>query len=399
LVWTATFAKSGDELYDFLPAGEMLEVAEAILRVFHRLGDYEHKQKNRLKFLVRALGFAVWRAEFDKALAEVRDEGGVRLPFDPEEPPAEGAPEWSRPSAPSVGEAARRAAAAEVRGPGIVPAVRTALPVLSGDFLHWKATNVRPQKQEGYVLVTVTVQLGDLTGAQLRVLADLALACGDGAVRVTHDQDLVFRWVRAGDVPELYRRLAAARLGLGGANTLADVTSCPGAEACRLAVTQSRGLGKLLGDHLRERADLVAAAPGLDIKISGCPNGCGQHHIAGLGFQGSVRKVGDKAVPQYFVLLGGGVDEGRATFGRLAAKVPVRRIPQVVERLVALYAADRVPGEAAPAFFRRVDIRQVKARLADLEALTEEDAAPADFIDLGEETEFKVETQEGECVA
>jgi sulfite reductase (NADPH) hemoprotein beta-component len=166
-----------------------------------------------------------------------------------------------------------------------------------------------------------------------------------------------------------------------------------------LAVTQSRGLGKLLGDHLRERPDLVAAVPGLDIKISGCPNGCGQHHIAGLGFQGSVRKVGDKAVPQYFVMLGGGVDGGRASFGRIAAKVPARRIPEVVDRLVALYTAEGGPGEAARSFFRRVEIPRVKALLADLEALSPETATPADFIDLGEETEFVVETQEGECVA
>ncbi len=255
------------------------------------------------------------------------------------------------------------------------------------------------RSRRGTRLVTVTVPLGDLTGAQLRVLADLAVAYGDGTVRVTHDQDLLFRWVRTAHVQDLYRRLAAARLGLGGAGTLADVTSCPGAEACRLAVTQSRGLGKLLGDHLRERAELVAAVPGLDIKISGCPNGCGQHHIAGLGFQGSVRKVGDKAVPQYFVMLGGGVDDGRASFGRLAAKVPARRIPQAVERLVALYTAEQTPGESARSFFRRVEIPRVKALLGDLEILTPESATPEDFIDLGEEAEFKVETQDGECVA
>lgn len=258
---------------------------------------------------------------------------------------------------------------------------------------------MRPQKQEGYSVVTVTLPLGDLTGAQLRIVADLALGCGDGTVRVTHNQDLLFRWVRASEVQELYRRLVAAGLGLADANTLADVTSCPGAEACRLAVTQSRGLGKLLGDHLRERPDLVAAVPGLDIKISGCPNGCGQHHIAGIGFQGSVRKIGDKVVPQYFVMLGGGTDGGGATFGRLAAKVPARRIPQVVERLVALYVAQRAEGETAAAFFRRVELPRVKALLAELEDLTPADATPADFIDLGEDTEFKVETQEGECVA
>jgi sulfite reductase beta subunit-like hemoprotein len=396
---TATLPRSGDELYEFLPAEQMLEVAEAILRVYHRLGDYQHKQRNRMKFLVRALGFPVWRAEFEKACSEIREEGGVPLPFDPEYPPAEAAPDWSRPGPPSAEEAALRAASAEVRGPGIVPRATRGLAVLTDDFLRWKATNVRLQKQPRYAVVTVTVPLGDLTGGQLRILADLAQAYSDGTVRVTHAQDLLLRWVPVPEVPELYRRLAAAGLGLGGANTLADVTSCPGAESCRLAVTQSRGLGKLLGDHLRQFPDVASAVPGLDIKISGCPNGCGQHHVAGFGFQGSVRKIGDRAVPQYFVMVGGGVDGARAAFGRLAAKVPARRVPLAVERLVALYSAERVEGETPPAFFRRVELARVKTLLADLEGLTPEGAAPEDFVDLGEETEFKVETQEGECMA
>jgi sulfite reductase (NADPH) hemoprotein beta-component len=264
---------------------------------------------------------------------------------------------------------------------------------------RWLRTNVRPQKQDGYSVVTVTLPLGDLTGAQMRVLADLALAYGDGTARVTHDQDLILRWIRTSDVRELHRRLDAAGLGLPDAGTLADVTSCPGAESCKLAVTQSRGLGRLLGDRLRERPDLVAAVPGLGIKISGCPNGCGQHHIAGIGFQGSVRKLGDKVIPQYFVMVGGGIDTGGARFGRLAAKVPARRVPEAVERLVALYVSERDAGEDAAVFFRRVDVAQVKAALADLEAITSADAVPEDFVDLGEDTQFKVEAQEGECSA
>ena len=396
---TSILCKSGYELFEFLPAGEILEVAEAILRVYHRLGDYAHKQRNRMKFLIRELGFEKWRAEFDHALAEVRAGSPPRLPFDPERPPVETAPAWDRPSAPGVAEAAALTVAAEVRGPGIVPPSPRALSVRSEESARWLRTNVRPQKQEGYVVVTVTLPLGDFTGAQMRLLADLALAYGDGSVRVTHDQDLILRWVRTGDVRELYRRLEAGGLGLPDAGTLADVTSCPGAEACRLAVTQSRGLGKRLGDQLRERHDLVAAAPGLNIKISGCPNGCGQHHIAGLGFQGSVRKLADKVIPQYFVMVGGGIDTGGARFARLAAKVPVRRVPEAVERLVALYVSERDAGETAPAFFRRVDVGVVKAALADLEAITPADALPEDYIDLAEETQFKVEAQEGECSA
>jgi sulfite reductase (NADPH) hemoprotein beta-component len=342
---TSILCRSGYELYEFLPAGQILEVAEAIVRVFHRLGDYAHKQRNRMKFLIRDLGFEKWHGEFARALAEVRAAGGPRLPFDPERPPVETAPRWQRPAPLSAAAAAALCGAAGVRGPGIVPPAPRTLAVRGEDAARWLRTNVRPQKQDGYSVVTVTLPLGDFTGAQMRVLADLALAYGDGTVRVTHDQDLILRWIRTRDVRELHRRLDAAGLGLPDAGTLADVTSCPGAEACRLAVTQSRGLGRLLGERLRARPDVVAQAPGLDIKISGCPNGCGQHHIAGLGFQGSVRKLGDRVIPQYFVMVGGGIDTGGARFGRLAAKLPARRVPEAVERLVALYAAERDAGE------------------------------------------------------
>src|SRR5262249_55486112 len=147
-------------------------------------------------------------------------------------------------------------------------------------YLRWRGSNVRAQKQFGYVIATATVPLGDLTSEQLRVLGELAGAYSDGTGRVTPDQDLVFRWVRVSDLRELYGRLSAAGLGLADAATIADVASCPGAESCRLAVTQSRGLGRVIEEFLRGRADLVAAADGARIKISGCPNGCGQHHIA-----------------------------------------------------------------------------------------------------------------------
>jgi sulfite reductase (NADPH) hemoprotein beta-component len=396
---TSILPRSGAVLYDFVPAGEIFDVAEAIVRVFHRLGDFKHKQRNRMKFLIRELGWDVWRAHFHEELAAVRKAGGVPLPFDPEGPPVEEPPvSGPRPLPPSVREAAARASAARVRGPGITPALPQPLPLL-GDVEHWRRTNVRAQKQEGYSSVAVTLPLGDITSAQLRLAGDLAQAYGDGTVRVTHEQDLLFRWVRTADVAEVYRRLFAAGLGAPDAGTVADVTSCPGAESCRIAVTQSRGLGRLLTDHLRTRPDLVAEAADLKIKISGCPNGCGQHHIAGLGFQGSVRRLGDRVVPQYFVMVGGDVDETGATFGRIAAKIPARRVVFALERLLELYRAERREDETATAFFRRVSLERVKERLADLETLSEEDAQPADHVDLGDEAEFKVEVLEGECSA
>jgi sulfite reductase beta subunit-like hemoprotein len=395
---TAIMTTSAGLLHEFLPASEILRVAEAVLRVFKRLGDYEHKQRNRMKFMIKTLGWTRWREEYDRELTACRLRGQVPT-LEIEPPASESRPEWVKDSSPSVGHIASRVAAGRISGPGLTP---TIVPVFqAGDdvYARWRATNVREQKQFGYVMAVATVPLGDLTSDQMRVIGELARAYGDGTIRVTADQDLLFRWVNACDVRQLYRRLAAAGLGLAEAGTIADVASCPGAETCRLAVTQSRGLGRLLEDHLRARPDLIAAADGARIKISGCPNGCGLHHIATVGFQGSVRRLGARAVPQYFVMVGGGTHDRGASFGRLAAKIPARRVPQAVERLIDLYATDRQPGETATAYFGRVELDRVKDRLADLEKLLPGDAVPADFIDLAEATEFAPEVMDGECSA
>jgi sulfite reductase (NADPH) hemoprotein beta-component len=396
---TAILCRSGAVLAEFLPAERILAEAEAILRVFARLGDYKHKQRNRMKFLIREIGFEAWKSELERELAAVSAEVEPRLPFDPETPPLERAPVAGRPSAPQLQETARRASASRVKGPGLVPRVRPQLVIQGGAFARWRASNARPQKQAGFASVTVTLPLGDVTAEQLRLVAELAQAHGDGSVRTTHEQNLLLRWVPLGELEPLYRRLAAAGLGSDGAGSAADPASCPGAETCRIAVTQSRGLGQLIAEHLRARPALAAASSRLSIKISGCPNGCGQHHVAGIGFQGSVRRLGGRVLPQYFVMLGGGVEGGQAHFGRTVAKVPARRVPQALERLIELYRAEAAPGESPAAFFRRVDPATAKALLADLEQLQPGDAQPADFVDLGEDAEYRAEVMEGECSA
>ena len=243
----------------------------------------------------------------------------------------------------------------------------------------------------------MTVPLGDLTGEQMRILADLSLAYSDGSVRITLDQDLVFRWVPIGAVEPLYERLAAAGLALPDAGTIADVTSCPGAESCRLAVTQSRGLGKLLGDHLRERPDLVDAATDVHIKISGCPNGCGQHHVAGIGFQGSIRKLAGRR--RSAVLR----DGRRRRERRWRAVRPAGREDSRTARARCAGAAHRALHRRASGRRERDGVLRTrrgpasKQALADLERLTPEDAVPDDFIDLGEDAEFTPEVMDGEC--
>jgi sulfite reductase beta subunit-like hemoprotein len=395
---TAIMCTSAGLLHELLPAPEIFRAAEAVLRVFHRLGDYKHKQRNRMKFLVKAMGWDRWYAEYLREFEACRVDPAIPLlMIDP--PASEPAPAPEREGAPPTTAILSRVAAVQPKGPGITP---TLVPLLqAGDeaYARWRVSNVRAQKQFGFVTAIATVPLGDLTSEQMRVVADLSRAYSDGTVRVTVDQDLLFRWVPVGEIRELYRRLAAASLGLADASTIADVTSCPGAESCRLAVTQSRGLGKLLEEHLRARPELVAAADGARIKISGCPNGCGQHHIATIGFQGSVRRLGSRAVPQYFVMVGGGTTADGASFARTAAKIPARRLTETVERLVRFYERARAEGESAPAFFQRVELAAVTRELSDLQTLTEADAVPLDFVDLAETAAFAPEVMDGECSA
>jgi len=394
---TAILVNTGTLLYDFLPVEEMFDVAEAVIRVFHRYGDRKHMQRNRMKFLIKSLGWNEWRTRFDKALEEFRAEGGAPLSFSGAEVPVEEAPSWPKPTPPTPKMAAALAETS-VKGPGIVPgSVR--LQTLPDAYVRWTRSNVRRQRQAGYVYVTARLPLGDFTAGQAQVLADLAEAYGDGTVRLSIDQNVIFRWVPASAVQGFYDRLDAAGLATPDAGTIADVTSCPGAETCRLAVTQSRGLGRLLIEHLNAHPELVDAVPSGDIKISGCPNGCGQHHISGIGFQGSVRKLAGRAVPQYFVLVGGGVTDDAAHFGKVVSKVPVNRLTDALDRLVGLYRERREDGESLGAFFRRLPPAVATDALKDLAELRAEDTVPDDFIDLGESQTFKPEVMDGECAS
>ena len=395
---TSIMPVSGYVLYEFLPVDEMQNVAEAVLRVFHKYGDYEHRQRNRMKFVVKQLGWETFRARVMEELAAFVATGGAPLTLSAEQLKPQEAPNWPPVPAPSV-NAVAAAAATPVIGPGIMPG-SVKLQTVDDPFVRWGQTNVAPQKQAGYHHVTVRLPLGDMTAGQMRVLADLAEAYGDGTMRLTVEQNVLVKWVKKDGLQPFYERIAAMGLGAADANTLGDVVSCPGAESCRLAVTQSRGLGRGLTEYLSTRSDLVAMVPGGKgtIKISGCPNGCGQHHIASIGFQGSVRKVGGKAVPQYFVLVGGGcADDGTAHFGKVVSKVPVHRMNAVIERLVTLYKEQHQPNEELGAFFRRVPHTVATEALKDLALMLPTEMTEADFVDLGESQAFNPEVMDGEC--
>jgi sulfite reductase beta subunit-like hemoprotein len=351
---TATLRRSALVVEEFVPATEMLEAAEAVVRVFNRIGNRGNISKARLKWAIDKIGPAAFIGEYHAEREKLRLAGGrpFKLPPQPTPPALKaGLPQASRP--------------------------------LDG-YEAWAADSARPQKQAGFSTVEVRLVLGDLTGAQLRGLGRIAAEHGEGELRLTVEQNVLLRYVPTWKLPVVHRELAGLGLAKAGVKTVLDVTSCPGASSCAMAVTQSRGLARLLTDELEARPTVTAKAKELSIKISGCPNGCGQHHVSGLGFQGGMRKIDGKAVPQYLLHVGGAVTPDGARFGRIAAKVPLRKVPDAVERLIALYDAEKRDGERPDDYFGRVPVEQVKAALASLTELGADEAGDADFLDLDE---------------
>ncbi|MBL8720755.1 MAG: nitrite/sulfite reductase [Myxococcales bacterium] len=358
----STLPMSALVLHDFVPAEELGRVGEAVLRLFDRFGNRENKHRARLKYVWKKLGEEGFRDAYAKLRAEIDAEALAELVL-PESP------------------------------------TRSPAPPVEGDkiegYLPWRAQSVVDQRQSGYAGVYIRLKLGDITSAQMRGLGPILERFGDGSAYLTIDQNILVPFVDKRSLPAIHAALAALGLAELGLHTAKDVTSCPGAETCNLAVTASRRLGAAISDRL-DRED--ATQPGFAdtvIKISGCPNSCGQHHIADLGFHGAARKEGGKAYPMYQLHLGGGVDARGARFGRQVVKIPARRVPDAVVVLLRLYASDRAPDEKPAAFFERVDPKRVTAALGELLA----PVTAGEDADIGEEKGFSIHSGEGECAA
>lgn len=359
----STLRRNALTVEEFVPVAELFEAADAVLRVFNRIGNRNNKAKARLKWAIDKIGPDKFLAEYRAERDVIRTEGGSPLVLQPQ---------------PVVQP--RRAPLAQVAS-------------LEPGYADWAADSVRPQKQSGFSAIVIRLPLGDIASAQLRSLATIAQQYGEGEVRLTNEQNIVLRWVPDARLPSLHRELAHVGLAKAGANTLADVTSCPGATSCKLAVTSSKGLAGVLTELLDRRPEL-GRVKGLDIKISGCPHGCGQHYIAGIGFQGGMRKVAGRPAPQYLVYVGGGITPERAEFGRLVTKIPARKVEAALERLIDYYVQH---GGTSHAFWATVELDALRTLLADL---TDLDAPiEADFVDLGEQAAFEVVSGEGECSA
>jgi len=263
-------------------------------------------------------------------------------------------------------------------------------------FAEWRKTNVRPQRQKGYSIVTVTVPQGNLTGDQMRGLADIADRAADGFLRFSMIQNVIFGWVPDGALKRVYGALSALGLGGGHAEEISDVITCPGAYSCNLGITKTMGLGPAIANVVEHETDPLVRK--LRINASGCPNSCGQHWIGDIGFYGNARKIegpdGLKhEVPYYQMLLGGNGEQ----FGVAIQSIPARLAPTAVERVLDHYKRNREEGETFRAYVMRFKVETFRQLTADLTKPPMD--IPEMFRDWGDDIDYSLQLGRGECAA
>lgn len=361
------------KLFDeFLPEEELLPMAQAISRIFARLGEKRNRARARIKFLVANLGIG----EFRRLVLEERQ----KLTPDPR---------WTD----FLGTVDEQTEVPLKQGASLNGAERPA------GFDAWYSTNVYRQRQPGYVVATVTLPLGDITADQLRGLADIARRFVRDTIRTTVEQNIVLRWICEADLPELYSALKAIGLGQPNASTIVDVTACPGTDTCKLGIASSRGLARELRTRLSEKSfELDAAVKELRIKVSGCFNSCGQHHVADIGFYGISRNINGYTVPHFQVMLGGKWKENAGSYALPVGAVPSKRIPEVVMRVTERYVQERLKGESFQDFISRIGKKEVKAMLEELTRIPSHDVDASFYSDWGDPREFTLtDMGVGEC--
>jgi sulfite reductase beta subunit-like hemoprotein len=375
---TSIMPRLAPTLYEFieLDNGDYLKVTEACMRIFDRQDWLRvNRARARIKVLVDKIGIDEFRTLVEEELAGEwvgeRDFSLDRILFDHDE-------ELDAPAKPQ----------------------RFATP--NGDnreFTRFVETNVQRQRQRGFSTVEVKVTRGDLTPEQLRGLAQIMREHTGDAARTTVHQNLIFRWVRDDSVYDVWRALGDLGLNQAGADEITDVVSCPGTDSCKLGITSSMGLNQAIQDRLIQMDIGDELTRRIHVKMSGCPNGCGQHHIANIGFYGASIKVGGHTIPAYIPHIGGAYEGGDVRYGqRLKARLPAKRVPEAVERWVRFYESERTDGEEFNAFVDRVGPAEFETKVKDLTMPIEFSLDNMSyFIDWTKQSPFEVVRGEGEC--
>jgi sulfite reductase beta subunit-like hemoprotein len=375
---TSIMARVGSTLYDFVEVdnGDYLKVSEAVLRIFDRQDWLRaNRQRARIKFLVDKVGIDEFRSMVDE---ELKGDWVKERNFDPTLLLYQHDEEAGAPAPPEV------------------------ISTPNGDRSEFDAfveSNVRPQRQDGFVTVEVKVTRGDLSPEMFRGLAAIMREYCGGYARTTVHQNLVLRWVREEAVYDVWKRLSELGLGDAGAHQVTDVVSCPGTDSCKLGITSSMGLNRAIQERVESMGIEDPLSKGIHIKMSGCPNGCGQHHFGTIGFYGASMKMGGKQVPAYIAHVGGRYEGGELAYGqRVKVRLPAKRVPDAIERWIRLYERERNDGEAFNAYVDRVGTEPFAAEAKELSLPVEFDLENIQqFIDWGRHEPYQVIRGEGEC--
>jgi sulfite reductase (ferredoxin) len=375
---TSIMPRIAPTIYDFVRAddGEYLKVAEAALRIFDRQ-DWlrKNRARARIKVLVDKVGADAFRDMVDEELkgdwVEERDFSIEERVFVHDEEAHAPAPP-ATPGSPN--------------GDG-------------REFARFVESNVVKQRQPGFSAVQVHIPRGDLSPEQFRGLAQLMRDFCGGYARTTVHQNVVLRWVRDESVYDLWRGLRELELGGAGADEIFDVVSCPGTDSCKLGITSSMGLNAAVRERVEQMGIEDPLTRRVHIKMSGCPNGCSQHHIANIGFYGASIKVGGKTMPAYVAHIGGTYENGEVRFGdRLKVRMPAKRVPDAVERWLRMYEAERGDGEEFNAFAARVGAKRFEDEVREIAMPVEFSLETMqEFIDWSRNEPFQVIRGEGEC--
>lgn len=358
--------RHADVLFDFLAADKIIPLMEGVIRVFDRYGERNNRNKARMKFLIKDIGL--------DGFITLLEEEQKAIPYESYPIDAEAYPK--------------------------IKVVETEIPKVEIEddnaFEKWKATNLVPQKQEGYVAVGIKVLLGDFYTNEARLLADLIENYAAGELRLTLRQNILIPYVRKELLPFFYRELEKLGLAEIGFNTAVDITACPGTDTCNLGISSSTGIAEELERVIKAEYPHYIANPDVAIKISGCMNACGQHNMANIGFQGMSVRTKDKLVaPALQVLLGGGnFGNGNGRYADKVIKVPSKRGPQALRVILDDFDAN---GNGSSF----VDYYEEKGQMYFydfLKPLSDTDnLEPTDFIDWGNTEKYEKAIGVGEC--
>ncbi len=367
----------------------------ATIRLFDRHGNRENMARNRMRYLVHEMGWDKFQRIVlkERSIVEMTTASSTTRLFD-----------------------VKPAKEEDIRLPKKVhriikvPILNEQVNIESPAYERWIHTNVIAQRQEGYFTMFVTLGAGDITANQLRVLAGIIRdLSAEGTARNTPYQNFAIRYVKANDLPEFYNRLASIGLANPGALTIASVVGCSGTTSCNLAITNSHRLAKEVQRNLLELGiDTDDSLRDSTIKISGCPNSCGQHEIATIGFFGGASRIGTAMAPTYTMLFGGSAGE-HGELGRPIMRIPAKRVIDTIRKIIEIYKQEKHGSVTLNQWINTIikgegtggvkNIENIKAILTPVAQLPSLDQDPELYTDYGTDTKFSAKTARGECAA